>query len=129
MNSEPIKFLLVDDTEENLVALEPLLRRDGLELLLARSGSEALELLLKHDVSLVLLDVQMPVMDGLAATRLIRDQSKRIGRPIIIALTADAMPEDRDKCMRAGMDDYLSKPISSKRLTEMLEKHGPNATR
>ena len=68
-------------------------------------------------------------MDGLAATRLIRDQSKRIGKPIIIALTADAMPEDRDKCMRAGMDDYLSKPISSKRLTEMLEKHGPNATR
>ena len=64
LTPEPIKFLLVDDTAENLVALEALIRRKGLELLLARSGPEALELLLVHDVSLALLDVQMPMMDG-----------------------------------------------------------------
>jgi CheY-like chemotaxis protein len=64
MSSESIKFLLVDDLEENLLALEALLRREGLELLKAKSGQEALELLLVHDFALALLDVQMPGMDG-----------------------------------------------------------------
>lgn len=69
MTSEPIRFLLVDDKTENLFALEAIIRREGLKVLLARSGSDALELLLVHDVSLALLDVQMPVMDELRARR------------------------------------------------------------
>jgi CheY-like chemotaxis protein len=64
MSNPPIKFLLVDDLDANLLVLEGLLRREGLELLKARSGSEALELLLVHDVALALLDVQMPEMGG-----------------------------------------------------------------
>ena len=72
VTSEPIKFLLVDDKTENLFALEAIIRRVGLEVLLARSGSDALELLLVNDVSLALLDVQMPVMDGFELAELMR---------------------------------------------------------
>ena len=64
MTADPIKLLLVDDIEDNLLALEALLERDGLEILKAGSGSEALELLLTHEVALAFLDVQMPGMDG-----------------------------------------------------------------
>src|SRR5450631_2496570 len=88
VTSAPIKFLLVDDTAENLVAIEALIRRKGLELLLARSGSEALELLLVNDVSLALLDVQMPVMDGYELATLMRG-AKRTKHVPIIFVTAD----------------------------------------
>src|SRR3546814_978517 len=71
-STEAVKFLLVDDIDENLSALEALLRRDGLELFKARSGREALELLLVHDFALALLDVQMPEMDGFELAELMR---------------------------------------------------------
>lgn len=111
MNSEPIKFLLVDDTEENLVALEPLLRRDGLELLLARSGSEALELLLKHDVSLVLLDVQMPVMDGFELAVLMRGTKRTKHVPIIFVTAGARDPWRVFTGYESGAVDFLFKPI------------------
>ena len=125
----PLRILAAEDNEMNQLVATRIFERLGYTIDTVENGKLAAEACLAKAYDVVFMDVQMPVMDGLAATRLIRDQSKRIGKPIIIALTADAMPEDRDKCMRAGMDDYLSKPISSKRLTEMLEKHGPNATR
>ncbi len=125
----PLRILAAEDNEMNQLVATRIFERLGYTIDTVENGKLAVEACLAKVYDVVFMDVQMPVMDGLAATRLIRDQSKRIGKPIIIALTADAMPEDRDKCMRAGMDDYLSKPISSKRLTEMLEKHGPNATR
>jgi CheY-like chemotaxis protein len=125
----PLRILAAEDNEMNQLVATRIFERLGYTIDTAVNGKLAAEACLAKVYDIVFMDVQMPVMDGLAATRLIRDQSKRIGKPIIIALTADAMPEDRDKCMRAGMDDYLSKPISSKRLTEMLEKHGPNALR
>ncbi len=89
MNPEPdpVYFLLVDDLEENLLSLEALLRREGLVMLKARSGPEALEILLKHDVALALLDVQMPGMDGFELAELMRG-NERTGRVPIIFLTA-----------------------------------------
>src|SRR6478752_5085594 len=89
MNSEPdpVYFLLVDDLEENLLSLEALLRREGLVMLKARSGPEALEILLKYDVALALLDVQMPGMDGFELAELMRG-NERTGRVPIIFLTA-----------------------------------------
>ena len=113
MTSEvgPVYFLLVDDLEENLLSLEGLLRRDGLVLLKARSGPEALELLLQYDVALAILDVQMPEMDGYDLAELMRG-TERTGRVPIIFLTAGAA--DRQRRFRGyetGAVDFLNKPI------------------
>jgi signal transduction histidine kinase len=108
---EPVYFLLVDDLEENLLALEALLKRDGLVLLKARSGPEALELLLKHDVALALLDVQMPGMDGFELAELMRGP-ERTRRVPIIFLTAGAADSQRKfRGYEAGGVDFLVKPI------------------
>jgi signal transduction histidine kinase len=111
VTSEPIKFLLVDDTAENLVAIEALIRRKGLELLLARSGSEALELLLVNDVSLALLDVQMPVMDGFELAELMRGTERTKHVPIIFVTAGTRDPQRVFKGYEFGAVDFLSKPI------------------
>jgi signal transduction histidine kinase len=111
VTSEPIKFLLVDDMAENLVALEALLRRDGLELLVARSGSEALELLLVHDVSLALLDVQMPVMDGFELAELMRGAERTKHVPIIFVTAGNRDPQRLFDGYESGAVDFLFKPI------------------
>ena len=108
---DPVYFLLVDDLEDNLVSLEALLRRDGLELLKARSGEEALELLLRHDVALGLLDVQMPGMDGFELAELMRGNDRTRHVPIIF-LTASASDNQRKfRGYEAGAVDFIQKPI------------------
>ncbi|CAN5522613.1 hypothetical protein BH09VER1_BH09VER1_50410 [soil metagenome] len=108
---EPVHFLLVDDLEENLLSLEALLRRDGLVLMKARSGPEALELLLKHEFALALLDVQMPGMDGFELAELMRG-NERTGRVPIIFLTAgNADRQRRFRGYETGAVDFLHKPI------------------
>lgn len=108
---EPIKILIVDDTEENLVALEALLQRDGIGVLQARSGAEALELLLAHDVALALLDVQMPEMDGFELAELMRGSecTKRV--PIIFVTAGSRDPQRVFKGYESGAVDFLFKPI------------------
>lgn len=107
----PVTFLLVDDLDENLLSLEGLLRRDGLVLLKARSGAEALELLLRHEVALALVDVRMPGMDGFELAELMRG-TERTRRVPIIFLTA-ALPDQsrRFRGYEAGAVDFLTKPI------------------
>lgn len=109
--SDPVHFLLVDDREDNLLALEALLRRDGLVLLKARSGPEALELLLKHEVALALVDVQMPGMDGFELAELIRgtDRTRRV--PIIFLTAGSPDPQRRFRGYEAGAVDFIRKPI------------------
>ena len=110
-SKDNVYFLLVDDLEDNLLSLEALLRRDGLTMLKARSGTEALELLLKHDIALALLDVQMPGMDGFELAELMRG-TERTGRVPIIFLTANNADSRRDfKGYEAGAVDFLQKPI------------------
>ena len=121
MTSVPIKFLLVDDTAENLVALEALLRRDGLELLLARSGSEALELLLLHDVSLALLDVQMPLMDGFELAELMRGAKRTRHVPIIFLTAGNREPTRVFTGYESGAVDFLFKPIDPRILKSKAE--------
>lgn len=111
MMSEPIKFLVVDDTEENLVALEALLCRDGLEILKAHSGSEALELLLVHEVALALLDVQMPDMDGFELAELMRGAERTKHVPIIFVTAGAHNPRRVFKGYESGAVDFLFKPI------------------
>lgn len=90
------------------------------------NGYEALDALSRADYCLVLMDCQMPEMDGFEATRRIRTTEARTGKHIpIIAMTAHAMSEDRYKCLSAGMDDYLSKPVTRRKLKEVLERHRP----
>lgn len=111
MNVEPLKILLVDDVAENLVALEALLRRDGLVILTARSGAEALELLLGHDVSLALLDVQMPDMDGFELAELMRGTERTRRVPIIFVTAGGRDPRRVFKGYESGAVDFLFKPI------------------
>ena len=108
---DPVYFLLVDDLEDNLVSLEALLRRDGLVLLKARSGEEALELMLVHDIALGLLDVQMPGMDGFELAELMRGNDRTRHVPIIF-LTASASDNQRNfRGYEAGAVDFIQKPI------------------
>jgi len=121
--AEKANILIVDDRPENLLALESLLESPSLNIIKANSGNEALGLVLEHDFALILLDVQMPEMDGFEATHVIRG-GERSARVPIIAMTANAMQGDRERCLAAGMDDYLSKPISVEALAGALERVG-----
>ena len=111
--NEKIYFLLVDDLEENLLSLEALLRRDGLELLKARSGPEALELLLKHEVALALLDVQMPGMDGFELAELMRGMERTRHIPIIFLTAGSADYQRRFRGYETGAVDFINKPIEA----------------
>jgi len=111
MNSEPVKFLLVDDVEENLLALEALIRREGLVVLKARSGMEALELLLVHEVALALLDVQMPGMDGFELAELMRGAERTKHVPIIFVTAGNRDPLRPFKGYETGAVDFLYKPV------------------
>ena len=111
MLGKPIKFLLVDDLDANLVALEGLLRRNGLEVLKARSGKDALELLLVHDVALAFLDVQMPEMNGFELAELMRGTERTRRVPIIFLTAGAADKERRFRGYDAGAVDFLFKPV------------------
>lgn len=111
--NEIIYFLLVDDLEENLLSLEALLRRDGLVLLKARSGPEALELLLKHEVALALLDVQMPGMDGFELAELMRGTERTRHIPIIFLTAGAADYQRRFRGYETGAVDFIQKPIEA----------------
>lgn len=106
-----VPFLLVDDREENLIALEALLRRPGLLVLKARSGTEALEVLLAHDVALALVDVQMPDMDGFDLAELMRGAERTRHVPIIFVTASGSEAQRTFQGYEAGAVDFLHKPI------------------
>src|SRR6202789_1689742 len=107
----PVYFLLVDDLEENLLSLEALLRRDGLVLLKARSGDEALELLLKNDVALAIIDVQMPGLNGFELAELMRGNERARRVPIIFVTAGNADSRRRFRGYEDGAVDFIHKPI------------------
>jgi signal transduction histidine kinase len=106
-----VHFLLVDDLEENLLSLSALLRRDGLVLLQARSGDEALELLLRYDVALALVDVQMPGLNGFELAELMRGNERTRRVPIIFVTAGNADQQRRFRGYEAGAVDFIQKPI------------------
>lgn len=108
---EPVPFLLVDDLEENLLSLDALLRQDDLLLLKARSGDEALELLLEHDFALALVDVQMPGLDGFELAELMRGNERTRRIPIIFVTAGAADTQRRFRGYEAGAVDFIQKPI------------------
>ena len=107
----PVSFLLVDDLEENLLALEGLLRREGLVLLKARSGDQALEMLLQNDVALALVDVQMPGLNGFELAELMRGNERTRRVPIIFVTAGSADGQRRFRGYEAGAVDFIQKPI------------------
>ncbi|MCW0046337.1 MULTISPECIES: hybrid sensor histidine kinase/response regulator [unclassified Brevundimonas] len=118
---DPIPVLLVDDLQENLLALEALLRRDGLTFLKARTGDEALELLLAHDVALALLDVQMPGMDGFQLAEYMRGSTRTRHVPIIFVTAGSADHQRRFRGYEAGAVDFIQKPIEADILSSKAE--------
>lgn len=115
-NRAPIKFLLVDDLDANLLALEGLLRRDNLEILKARSGVEALELLLVHEVALALIDVQMPGLNGFELADLMRGTANTRAVPIIFLTAGSIDPQRRIRGFETGAIDFLPKPVDPEML-------------
>jgi two-component system, sensor histidine kinase and response regulator len=109
----PMNLLLVDDLEENLISLQALLQRDGVGFLKARSGEEALELLLVHEVALALLDVQMPGMDGFELAEFMRGNERARHVPIIFLTAGSADKQRRFRGYEAGAVDFIQKPIEA----------------
>ncbi len=122
---EEQRILLVEDYEGNIVVISYILEALGCKFDLARTGLEALNFWKERHPSLILMDVQMPEMDGLTATRQIRKMEEEQGLPRtpIIGMTAHAFVEDKDKCVDAGMDSYLAKPIAEDDLSQEILKY------
>jgi signal transduction histidine kinase/CheY-like chemotaxis protein len=118
-----LHILLAEDHPTNQLLVTTLLKKWGHTVVLAENGEKAVALFPTALWDLVLMDIQMPVMDGLQATALIRAREAGLVRVPIIALTANAMSSDRDACLQGGMDDYLSKPINATTLNDMLARH------
>ncbi len=118
------RILLVEDNLTNQQVALGLLGKYGVSVAIANNGQEALEAVADQDYDLIFMDCQMPVMDGFAATQVIRDPRSRVHdhKVPIIALTANAMAGDRDKCLAAGMNDYLAKPIEPEKLAAVLAR-------
>lgn len=113
-------ILVVDDVEDNRLLMERILTKKGAKLSLATNGEECLNKALSQHYDVILMDIQMPVMDGYTATRRLREVGYQ--KPII-ALTAHAMKDDRERCMEAGCTDYLTKPVHVETLVETILNH------
>jgi two-component system, sensor histidine kinase len=122
-NCKTARILVAEDNPVNREVAVALLRKLGYSSSAVTNGAEAVEAVKSGDYNLVLMDCEMPVMDGFDATRRIRG-SIHTSIPIV-ALTANAMPVDRDRCLREGMTDYLAKPVDLRKLADVLDKWLP----
>ncbi|MDB6111858.1 MAG: multi-sensor hybrid histidine kinase, partial [Pedosphaera sp.] len=134
-NRLPLRTLLCDDNLINQKVALRLLQQMGYQADVAANGVECLKALERQPYDIIFMDVQMPEMDGLEATRQIRERQKTAGQPghfkpeiAIVAMTANAMQGDREKCLAAGMDDYLSKPVRPEDIRLVLERWGSRAS-
>lgn len=120
--SHPLTILVAEDDAVNRKLMVRILRSLGYSTLVASDGRQALEIYASHHPNCILMDLHMPEMDGIEATRLIRAIGSDGKPPFIAALTADVMPEERQRCIDAGMDDYLTKPLKQGLLAKTLER-------
>jgi CheY-like chemotaxis protein len=127
-NHQKIKaplIVLAEDNEANIITMLSYLEAYGLRIAIARNGLEAVHLIKQCQPDLVLMDIQMPEMDGLEAIRQVRSDKSFANLPII-AVTALAMPDDRDRCINAGANEYLTKPVRLKQVKQMIQQYLPN---
>jgi two-component system, sensor histidine kinase and response regulator len=124
--AKSLRILLAEDNPVNQKLATRLLEKRGHDVVVASNGRETLSVLEQGSYDLVLMDVQMPEMDGLEATRELREKEKRTGRhQPVVAMTALVMKGDRERCLAAGMDGYLAKPIRPQELDQVLDAHVP----
>jgi len=116
------RILVIEDNETNIYLVSFILKKNGLEVIEARSGEEGVELAIKEKPDLILMDIQLPGIDGLEATRRIRESEAEEEVPII-ALTSYAMTGDRDKSLAAGCTGYIEKPINPDTFMGEIEKY------
>jgi signal transduction histidine kinase/DNA-binding response OmpR family regulator len=129
LRSSPLRILLVEDNAVNRLLALRLLQKRGDQVAVAGNGMEALALVEKQSFDLVLMDVQMPEMDGFQATAAIREKERLSGNHLpVIAMTAHAMVGDKERCLAAGMDDYITKPIDPAELYDVIERHAAPIT-
>jgi CheY-like chemotaxis protein len=122
MKENTKKILIVDDDPKNVFALSAVLRSRHYSCISVNSGEDCIAVLSeRNDIGIVLMDMMMPEMDGYTAIPLIKKDEKTKSVPVI-AVTAQAMIGDKEKCLRAGADDYISKPVDTDRLLEVLDK-------
>lgn len=115
------KILVAEDNEMNQRLIQKVLNRKGFNCELAKTGKEAVEAIKRQRYDIVFMDCQMPEMDGYEATKYIRESEASNQHQYIVAMTANAMEGDRDKCIEVGMDDYISKPIDYEKLFELIQ--------
>ena len=124
IQKQKMRILIAEDNLTNQKVLLRILERLGYRADIVANGKEAVEVWEKVPYELIFMDVQMPEMDGLEATRVIRSREREVGRRVcIIAMTAHAMREDRERCLGAGMDDYVSKPIQPRDIDDAIQRH------
>jgi CheY-like chemotaxis protein len=119
-----MRILVAEDNPSNQKVLVEMLKRLGYGPDAASDGLEVVQAFERQDYDLVLMDIKMPEMDGITVTQVIRKLRPQNG-PKIIAITAFALEVDREKCLKAGMDDYISKPVRMGEVAEMLRKYQP----
>ena len=128
LKNKGLHILIAEDNLVNQKLAARLLEKQGHTSMIANNGREAVEAWETEAFDAVLMDMQMPVMDGLEATREIRAKEQQLGKHVtIIAMTANAMTGDRERCLEAGMDEYIPKPVDVMKLVEVLEKINPQA--
>lgn len=124
INPKTIKVLVAEDNYINQKLISKLLLNKGYNITIVDDGQKVLDALEKEKYHIILMDIQMPIMDGYQATKLIRAKEITSGKYIpIIAVTAFAMESDRQKCFEIGMDDYISKPFNKDDFYKIIEKH------
>ncbi len=113
-------ILVVEDVDTNKIFFDAALRKTSAKILWAKDGQEAIDMYKENDIDLVLMDLQLPILDGYTATKEIKKLDSKVP---IIAQTAHVMSGEREKCLEAGCDDYLAKPIRLQILMETLSKY------
>jgi CheY-like chemotaxis protein len=129
-HGQGLHILLAEDNLANQRVARTILEKAGHSVVVAETGKFAMMLLDEQSFDLILMDVQMPEMDGFEATAAIREREKHTGKHTpIIAMTAHAMSGDRERCLEAGMDDYITKPIRASLLLELMKEYNPDPPR